>query len=103
VDVGDRVVAGQLLGQMDPVDLDERIRALDVAYQRTEAAAREAELRRNVAQAQAERSEQQLAVRSTSEEIVDPTSLWLVCIVVWSVTARRCSTSAAPKVIAALA
>jgi len=70
VDVGDRVVAGQLLGEMDPVDLDERIRALDAAYQRTDAAVREAELRRSFAQTQAERYEQLLAVRSTSEEIV---------------------------------
>ncbi len=70
VDVGDRVVAGQLLGEMDPVDLDERIRALDAAYRRTEATVREAELRRDFTQTQAERYEQLLAVRSTSEEIV---------------------------------
>ena len=70
VDVGDRVVAGQLIGEMDPVDLDERIRALAAAYQRTEASVREAELRQDFTRTQAERYEQLLAVRSTSEEIV---------------------------------
>lgn len=70
VDVGDKVVAGQLMGEMDPVDLDERIRALDAGYRRSEAAVREAELRRDFAQTQAERYEQLLAVRSTSEEMV---------------------------------
>lgn len=70
VDVGDRVVTGQLLAEMDPVDLDDRIRALDAAYQRSDATVREAELRRDFAKTQAERYEQLLAVRSTSEEIV---------------------------------
>ncbi len=70
VDVGDTVVAGQLMGEMDPVDLDERIRALDAAYQRGEATVREAELRRDFAHTQAERYEQLLAVRSTSQELV---------------------------------
>jgi len=70
VDVGDTVAAGQLMGEMDPVDLDDRIRALDAAYRRSEASVREAQLRRDFAQTQAERYEQLLAVRSTSEEIV---------------------------------
>lgn len=34
VDVGDTVKAGQLLAEMDPVDLDERLRALDASLQR---------------------------------------------------------------------
>jgi HlyD family secretion protein len=34
VDVGDRVKAGQLLAEMDPVDLDERIAALDASVTR---------------------------------------------------------------------
>ncbi len=70
VDVGDSVVAGQLMGEMDPVDLDERLRALDAVYRRGEATVHEAELRRDFAQTQMERYEQLLAVRSTSEEIV---------------------------------
>lgn len=31
VDVGDRVQAGQLLAEMDPVDLDQRLQALDAS------------------------------------------------------------------------
>lgn len=34
VQLGDRVQAGQLLGEMDPVDLDERIAAQDAALKR---------------------------------------------------------------------
>lgn len=34
VDVGDVVQAGQLLAEMDPVDLDERLQALDASVQR---------------------------------------------------------------------
>ena len=37
VDVGDRVSAGQLLGEMDPVDLGDRIAALEAALKRAEA------------------------------------------------------------------
>jgi len=42
VDVGDTVIAGQLLAEMDPVDLDQRLSALDAALARagsTQAAA----------------------------------------------------------------
>lgn len=38
VNVGDTVRAGQLLGEMDPVDLDDRIMAQDAALRRIEAA-----------------------------------------------------------------
>ncbi|MFU8832749.1 MAG: biotin/lipoyl-binding protein, partial [Wenzhouxiangella sp.] len=37
VHVGDRVRAGQLLGEMDPVDLDDRIRAQESALKRAQA------------------------------------------------------------------
>lgn len=42
VDVGDRVTAGQLLGEMDAVDLDERIRSQDALLSRSRAALDEA-------------------------------------------------------------
>ena len=45
VNVGDHVMAGQLLGEMDPVDLDDRVRSLESAFRRAEAALREAEAR----------------------------------------------------------
>jgi RND family efflux transporter MFP subunit len=70
VEVGDRVRAGQLLGEMDPVDLDERIRAQEAAVKRAEAQLRDARSRQAYAHIQARRFEQLLAVRSTSEEIV---------------------------------
>jgi HlyD family secretion protein len=69
VQVGDLVQAGQVLGEMDPVDLDERIRAQDAALKRAEAQLREAQARQEYAQTQARRYEQLLAARSTSEEL----------------------------------
>lgn len=68
VHVGDRVSAGQLLGEMDPVDLDDRIRSLQSAFKSAEAALREAEARQAYAQTQARRYEQLFAARLTSEE-----------------------------------
>ncbi|OGP15658.1 MAG: efflux transporter periplasmic adaptor subunit [Deltaproteobacteria bacterium GWA2_54_12] len=38
VNVGDRVKAGQLLGEMDPVDLDDRVMAQEAAFKRANAA-----------------------------------------------------------------
>lgn len=70
VHVGDMVQAGQLLGEMDPVDLDERIRAQEATLKRAEALLNEALSRQTYAQTQALRYEQLLAARSTSEEIV---------------------------------
>lgn len=70
VHVGDRVQAGQVLGMMDAVDLDQRIRAQQAAIRSAEAALRQAEVRRAFAHTQAQRYEQLLAVRSTSEEMV---------------------------------
>lgn len=70
VDVGDRVTAGQLLGEMDAVDLDERIRSQDAILSRSRAALDEAQTRQEYAQAEARRYEQLLVARSTSQEIV---------------------------------
>lgn len=70
VDVGDRVVAGQLMGEMDPVDLDGRIRAQEAARRRSDAVLQEGETRQQFARMQATRYEQLLAARSTSEEMV---------------------------------
>lgn len=70
VQVGDEVSAGQVLGEMDPVDLDDRIRAQDAAAKRAQAQLDEARTRQHFAQTQARRYEQLVEVRSTSEEIV---------------------------------
>lgn len=46
VDVGDRVEAGQLLAEIDPVDLGERLRSLDAAHARAQSAVTAAEAQR---------------------------------------------------------
>lgn len=78
VQVGDRVQAGQLLGEMDPVDLDDRIAAQEAAFKRSEsvviaaeAQVREALARKSYAENQASRYEQLLLARSVSEETVE--------------------------------
>ena len=48
VHVGDQVKAGQVLGEMEPVDLDARVRSQESAFKRAEAALREAEARQGV-------------------------------------------------------
>ena len=68
VHVGDMVRAGQVLGEMDPVDLDERMRAQQAAIKSAEAGLRQAEARQSYAQSQARRYEQLVSVRATSEE-----------------------------------
>jgi RND family efflux transporter MFP subunit len=68
VNVGDRVKAGQVLGEMDPVDLDDRVRSQESAFKRAEAALREAEARQTYALTQARRYEKLFAARAVSEE-----------------------------------
>ena len=70
VHVGDRVKAGQVLGEMDPVDLDDRLRSQEAAIKRIEAGIGEATARHIYAKTQAARYEQLIAVRSTSEEVL---------------------------------
>lgn len=70
VQVGDWVKAGQVLGEMDAVDLDDRVRSQDFAHRRAEAALHEFEARQAYAQSQARRYEQLLPARLTSEEFV---------------------------------
>lgn len=69
VEVGDSVQVGQVLGEMDPVDLDERLRAQEAAMRRAQAGLQEVQARQQHAEAQARRYRELLAVRSTSEEI----------------------------------
>jgi len=78
VHVGDRVQAGQLLGEMDPVDLDDRIAAQEAALKRAEsvvlaaeAQVRESLARKTYAEKQSSRYEQLLQTRSVSEEMVE--------------------------------
>ncbi|QVL50624.1 MAG: efflux RND transporter periplasmic adaptor subunit [Thiocapsa sp.] len=78
VQVGDRVEAGQLLGEMDPVDLDDRVAAADAALRRAEsgvvaahAQVGDAQARRNFASAQVARYEQLLLSRTASEDTAE--------------------------------
>lgn len=68
VHVGDRVKAGQVLGEMDPVDLDDRVRSQGAALKRAEVAVRDAMSRQSFAETQAHRYERLFAARSASEE-----------------------------------
>lgn len=75
VQVGDRVSAGQVLGEMDPVDLEERIAAQTSALMRAEAAAlaaeaqvQESSARKAYAEKQAGRYEKLLQAHAVSEE-----------------------------------
>jgi len=70
VEVGERVKSGQVLGEMEPVDLDQRIRSQEAALKRAKAALREAEARHSYAETQLRRFEKLFEVRSTSEETV---------------------------------
>lgn len=78
VQVGERVHSGQLLAEMDPVDLDDRITAQAALLKRAEAnvsAANaqltDAEARREHAQKQARRYEDLLQARTVSREAAD--------------------------------
>lgn len=70
VHVGDLVNAGQVLGEMDPVDLDARVRSQESAFRGAQAALLEAEARQAYAQSQAHRYEQLFDKSLTSEEVV---------------------------------
>lgn len=70
VQVGERVRVGQILGEMDPVDLNDRIRSQEAAAQRAEAGLQEATVRLAYARRQAGRYEQLLAASATSEELL---------------------------------
>lgn len=69
VDAGDRVKAGQVLGEMDPVDLEDRVRSQESTFKRAQAVLREALARQTYALAQARRYEQLFAKRLVSEEV----------------------------------
>ncbi len=66
--VGDRVRAGQRVGEMDPVDLEDRLRSVEAATRQAEATVLEAAARDDLAQTQLHRYEQLFASKSISEE-----------------------------------
>ena len=70
VHVGDHVKAGQVLGEMDPVDLDDRIRGQEAALLSAQAQLREAHARQAYARSQAKRYEELGVGRYVSQEMV---------------------------------
>lgn len=70
VNVGDVVKPGQVLGEMEPVDLVDRIRSLEFAQKKAQASLEEAQAKHTYAVSQARRYEQLLAARLASEEVM---------------------------------
>ena len=64
------IFPGTVLGEMAPVDIDDRLRAQEALGNRAEAAIREASARQAYARGQARRYEQLYASRTVSEEAV---------------------------------
>jgi len=78
VDVGDSVEQGQLLGKMNPIDLDDRITAQDLSIKRAKSAilvakaqVNEALARSSFAQSQANRYKKLLQIKSVSAELYE--------------------------------
>lgn len=78
VQSGERVRAGQVLGEMDPIDLDDRVDAQNATLKRAEAGVlaaeaqmQEAVARKSFAAIQATRYDQLRAVRSGSSELAE--------------------------------
>jgi RND family efflux transporter MFP subunit len=69
-EVGDAVKVGQLLGEMDPVDNDDRLRSQEALVRRTAAMFEDATARLTHASTQARRYEQLFAEKATSEELL---------------------------------
>lgn len=70
VQVGDLVAAGQLLGNMAPVDLDDKIQSQQANINRAKASLQEVSARQQLAQTQAERYQKLFTAGSVSDEIV---------------------------------
>lgn len=69
VDVGDTVAAGDILGSIDVVDLDEKINAQTALIERNQAQLKEAQARSDYTGKQAQRYRKLLPSRSVSEEV----------------------------------
>lgn len=70
VHVGEQVQAGQVLGAMEPIDLNDRIRSQESVLKRAQAALVEAEARKVFAEQQVQRYAQLLDVQAVSEESI---------------------------------
>lgn len=68
VDIGDNVQAEQLLGEMDPVDLEDRLLAQRAIIQKITAQQQDTQIRQNFAQQQVNRYQQLAKIKATSQE-----------------------------------
>jgi RND family efflux transporter MFP subunit len=71
VQVGDRVKAGTLLGEMEPIDLDARVTAQQAAQKRAEAQLQDVSARHTYAQAQVKRFEELAKDHLVSSDAVE--------------------------------
>lgn len=69
VHVGESVKAGQILGEMDPVDIEDRLRSLDSSFKRAEAVLLETMAKQAYAKTQALRYKKLFETDSIDEEI----------------------------------
>jgi HlyD family secretion protein len=70
IDIGDNVQAGQLLGAMDPVDLEEKILAQRAIIQKFISQQHDTQIRQKFAQQQVERYQQLTKINATSKELL---------------------------------
>lgn len=70
VDIGDQVQRGQLLGEIDPVDLQERILAQQATIQKILSQQQDAIIRQKFAQEQSWRYQQLAEMNATSQELL---------------------------------
>ncbi len=70
IEVGDLVSKGQIFGEMEPIDLDDKVHSQDAMLNRAKAVLQEAKTRQTFAQTQALRYEKLLAANLTTEEVV---------------------------------
>lgn len=71
VQVGDRVTAGTLLGEMEPIDLDQRVSAQQAALKRAGAQLQDVNARHTYAQAQVARFEELAKEKLVSSDAVE--------------------------------
>jgi len=78
VDVGDKVEAGQLLAEMEPIDLDEKLASQSMAIKRSkygittaEAVLKEAKARLSFAQTQERRYKKLMEIKSVGDEVYE--------------------------------
>lgn len=71
VDIGDAVQAGQLLGEMDSIDLENRAASQSASIRRAEASSHQAEATHSYAKGEADRAEKLFPAGTVSKSLLD--------------------------------